>query len=86
MREGRISHTTMQAECCHPRGLANSPRRKASMPTVAECRDQAANYKTLAGDPTNSARRTSVLSSISRSWTALANQYENLALIVKEEG
>jgi hypothetical protein len=56
------------------------------MPTVAECREDAVNYKTLAADPTNSARRTTVLASISRSWTALANQYENLALIVKEEG
>jgi hypothetical protein len=56
------------------------------MPTVEECRDYAANYKILGEDPANSARRSAVLKSISRSWTALGNQLESLALIVKEEG
>jgi hypothetical protein len=36
-------------------------------------------------DPNNSARKSSVLANISRSWTALANQLESLTLIVKEE-
>jgi len=40
----------------------------------------------LATDPANSARRSSVLMSISRSWTALAHQFENLATIVGSEG
>lgn len=56
------------------------------MPTVEECRAHAANYKALAADPTNSARRSTVLTNISRSWTALSSQYESLALIVKDEG
>lgn len=55
------------------------------MPTVEQCRAYAANYKTLGADPTNSARRVTVLTGISRSWTALANQLENLAVIVKDE-
>ncbi|MET4513771.1 hypothetical protein [Bradyrhizobium sp. I1.7.5] len=56
------------------------------MPTAEQFRVYAANYKILAADPTNSARRTTVLTNISRSWTALASQYENLAVIVKDEG
>jgi hypothetical protein len=56
------------------------------MPTVEQCRARAAEYKKLGSDPNNSARRSAVLKSISRSWTALANQLENLALIEKSEG
>lgn len=56
------------------------------MPTVEQCRAYAANYKTLAADPANSARRSAVLTNISRSWTALANQFDNLATIVELEG
>jgi hypothetical protein len=56
------------------------------MISVEQCRANAAKYKKLGADPTNSARRSSVLKSISRSWTALANQLENLALIEKSEG
>jgi len=56
------------------------------MPTVEQCRSYAANYKILATDPTNSARRSAVLTGISRSWTALAHQFENLAAIVSSEG
>jgi hypothetical protein len=56
------------------------------MPTVEQCRAYAANYKTLGADPANSARRAAVLTSISRSWTALANQFDNLSIIVKSEG
>jgi len=56
------------------------------MPTVEQCRAYAANYKTFAADPANSACRAAVLMGISRSWTALANQFDNLAVIVKSEG
>jgi hypothetical protein len=56
------------------------------MPTVEQCRAYAANYKTLGADPANSARRAAVLMGISRSWTALAHQFENLAAIVSSEG
>jgi hypothetical protein len=55
-------------------------------PTVEQCRAYAANYKTLGDDPANSARRSAVLLGISRSWTALAHQFENLATIVSSEG
>jgi hypothetical protein len=55
------------------------------MPTVEQCRAYAAN-KTVGADPANSARRSAVLMSISRSWTALANQFDDLAIIVKSEG
>lgn len=56
------------------------------MLTTEQCKAYAAEYKRLAADPTNSARRSTVLKSISRSWTTLAHQLESLALIVKEEG
>ena len=56
------------------------------MPTIEQCRAYAANYKTLGADPANSARRAAVLTSISRSWIALAHQFENLATIVNSEG
>jgi hypothetical protein len=56
------------------------------MPTVEQCRAYAAEYKKQGADPTNSARRSTVLNGISRSWTALASQLENLALIEKSEG
>jgi hypothetical protein len=56
------------------------------MPTVEQCRAYAANYKTLGADPANSARRSAVLMGISRSWTALAHQFDNLAIIASAEG
>ena len=56
------------------------------MPTVEQCRAYAAEHKLLETDPRNSARRSAVLRNISRSWTALANQLESLAVIVKSEG
>lgn len=59
---------------------------RAQMPTVGQCRDYAAKYKILGADPANSARRSTVLKAISRSWTALGNQLDSLALIVKDEG
>jgi hypothetical protein len=59
---------------------------RAEMPSFEQCRAYAAEYKILAADPRNSARRSAVLNNISHSWTALGNQLENLAVIVKEEG
>jgi hypothetical protein len=56
------------------------------MPSPEQCRAYAAHHKTLGTDPKNSARRNSVLINISRSWTALANQLDFLAVITKSEG
>jgi hypothetical protein len=56
------------------------------MPTVEQCRAYAAEHKILGADPKNLARRSAVLMNISRSWTALANQLESLAVIEKSEG
>jgi hypothetical protein len=56
------------------------------MPTIEQCRTYAEEYKTLGMDQQNSARRSSVLMSISRSWTALGHQLENLTVIIKDEG
>jgi hypothetical protein len=55
------------------------------MPTVEQCKAYAAEYKILGMEGTNSARRSTVLLGISRSWTALAHQFENLAIIAKSE-
>jgi hypothetical protein len=55
------------------------------MPTIEQCRTYAAEYKILAKDQQISARRSTVLLGISRSWTALAHQLENLTAIAKEE-
>jgi len=55
------------------------------MPSAKQCRAFAAEYKKLAIDPNNSARRSSVLKSISNSWTALGHQLESLAMVAKEE-
>jgi hypothetical protein len=56
------------------------------MPTIEQCRAHAADYKILGKDQQISARRSSVLLGISRSWTALAHQLENLAIAVNDEG
>ena len=56
------------------------------MPTAEECRAYAAHHKRLGANPKNSARRTTVLLSISKSWIALANQLDTLSIIVKHEG
>jgi len=56
------------------------------MPSVEQCRAYAAEYKLLRAHPRNSARRSAVLTNISRSWAALANQLESLAVIEKSEG
>jgi hypothetical protein len=55
------------------------------VPTVEQCRANAAEYKRLGTDPNNSARRSAVLKSISNSWTALGHQLESLAAIDKSE-
>ena len=56
------------------------------MPSIEQCRAYAADFKIQGADPKNSARRSAVLMSISRSWVALGHQLENLADIVKSEG
>ena len=56
------------------------------MPTIEQCRAHAADYKILGKDQQISARRSSVLLSISRSWIALTHQLENLNMVVKAEG
>ena len=56
------------------------------MLSVEQCRAYAAEYKVLAANSRNSARRSAVLKNISRSWAALANQLESLAVIEKSEG
>jgi hypothetical protein len=56
------------------------------MPSVEQCRAYAAEYKLLGAHPKNSARRSAVLTNISRSWAALANQLDSLAVIEKSEG
>ena len=56
------------------------------MPTIEQCRAHAAEYKILGKEPQISARRSSVLLGISRSWTALAHQLENLNIVVEDEG
>jgi hypothetical protein len=58
----------------------------ALVPTIEQCRTYAEEYKLLGNVQHNSARRSSVLLSISRSWTALAHQLDSLTVIVKEEG
>jgi hypothetical protein len=55
------------------------------MPSVEQCRAYAAEFKLLAANPGNSARRSAVLMNISRSWAALANQLESLAIIEKSK-
>jgi hypothetical protein len=56
------------------------------VPSVEQCRAKAREFRTLAADPKNSPRRSSVLISISRSWAGLASQLENLALVEKLDG
>jgi hypothetical protein len=56
------------------------------MPTIEQCRTYAEEYKVLGKEQQISARRSSVLLGISRSWTALAHQLENLTVTVKDEG
>ncbi|MBR1296648.1 hypothetical protein [Bradyrhizobium sp. AUGA SZCCT0042] len=55
------------------------------MISVEQCRINAEKYKALANDPSNSERRSTVLKNISRSWTTLAHQLENLDVIEKSE-
>ena len=55
------------------------------MPSVEQWA-YAAEHKLLGANPRNSARRSAVLMNISRSWTALANLLESLAIIEKADG
>jgi hypothetical protein len=65
--------------------LYQAARGATAVPTVEQCRTYAAEYKILGNDQRISARRSSVLLNISRSWMALAHQLENLTLVVKDE-
>jgi hypothetical protein len=56
------------------------------MPSIEQCRTYAAECKVLGKEQQISARRSAVLLGISRSWTALAHQLENLMVTVKDEG
>jgi hypothetical protein len=64
----------------HPQSMRDE------MPSAEQCLAYAARYRMLGADPKNSARRKTVLTNISRSWAALANQLESLAMINKSEG
>jgi hypothetical protein len=72
---------------CWPqiRGPMAAPR-GAQMLSADQCRAYATQYKLLGSDPKNSARRRTVLINISRSWSALAKQFDSLSDIVKSEG
>ena len=54
-------------------------------PTIGQCKAYADEFKVLAVDPKNSPRRSTVLTSIARTCTALAHQLENLASIERSE-
>jgi hypothetical protein len=56
------------------------------MQSAEQCRDCAAEYKSLAMRPGISIRRANLLMSISHSWLVLAGLLERLADIVEEEG
>jgi hypothetical protein len=53
---------------------------------IQQCKTYAAEYQILGKDQKISARRSIGLLGISRSWTTLAHQLENLTAIVNEEG
>ena len=79
--------TEKGVECCPQTRLGQwGPAEGPKMHSVEQCRAYAAEHKILGADPRNSARRTTLLMNISRSWTALAHQLESLAVIVKSEG
>ena len=65
--------------------VASIPIGRLSMISIKECKIFAAEYKTLGCEPDISARRSTVLLSISRSWIALAHQLENLTMIDEEK-
>ena len=56
------------------------------MQSAEQCRDCAAEYKSLGMQPGISIRRADLLMSISLSWLVLAGQLERLADLVEEEG
>jgi hypothetical protein len=58
----------------------------SEMPAVEQCRAYATQHKNSWRQSEKSDRQRTLLLSISRCWTALANQLESLALVVKSEG
>jgi hypothetical protein len=71
---------------CDGAGVDSGLTTECKVPTIEQCRAYAAEYKIQGKDQKISARRSAVLLGISRSWTALAHQLENLTAIIKEEG
>jgi hypothetical protein len=55
------------------------------MPTLEQCKAYGAEYKIRGMEKNISARRSAVLLGISRSWLALAHQFELLAQIGRLE-
>jgi hypothetical protein len=55
------------------------------MPNAEQCKTYAAEYQRLAQEVDISPQRATLLVNISRSWTALANQLDRLAALIKEE-
>jgi hypothetical protein len=55
------------------------------MPTVEQCQTYAAEYQRLAREANIAPRRAMVLTNISRSWKALANQIDRLSDLIKQE-
>jgi acetolactate synthase regulatory subunit len=55
------------------------------MPTAEQCKGFAVDCQLLGQKADISRRRAELLVNISRSWTALANQLDRLATLIKEE-
>jgi hypothetical protein len=55
------------------------------MPTAEQCKAFAAGYQLLGQEAGISPQRAALLMNIPRSWTALANQLDRLATLMKEE-
>jgi hypothetical protein len=55
------------------------------MPTAEQCKAFATDCQLLGQEADISPRRAELLVNISRSWTALANQLDRLATLIKEE-
>ena len=85
--EGRLSRRTGRTMLGAERDAAHrwAGTTLSQPPSVEQGRAYAAEYKLLGNNSRNSARRSAVLANISRSWAALANQLESLAVIEKSE-
>jgi hypothetical protein len=56
------------------------------MPTAEECRAHSAEYRRLGDEAADvSPQRATLLMNISRSWTALVNQFDRLTAFLEEE-